>query len=202
MKQETTKDTPILTLYLNYPMAADTPPAPEGESAPRLTDTLRLRYREGQYELISQHNVTPLLNGETIVLDNLSLTVHVEDLHVASIEAITKQTYQQLADTVPTLERLRELSPIDTDPLAQQKRSEEITTDPLAFLNIPLSPLRTQNNAHPFPSGHYQGYHENKFAELNQYFQAPNVAHPSVRGKQEIAHIQEEGNILKDLGFL
>jgi hypothetical protein len=191
------KDSPILTLYLNYPTAASSSTAPEGESAPRLTDTLRLRYREEHYELLSQHNVTPLINGETIMLDNLSLTVHIENLQVTSIETITKRTYQQIADTVPTLERLRALSPIDTDPLAQQKQAENTTSDPLGFLNIPFSPRKTAIRTEG-----EQGYHENKFSELNQYFQAPTVAHPSYRGKQEIAHIQEEGNILKDLDFL
>jgi hypothetical protein len=206
MRQEPPKHAPILTLYLNYPQqtveAASVtdgdgvnPPSPPR----RLTDTLSLRYQAGEYQLLTQHNVTPLTNGETIMLDNLSITIQLEEPHIASIDAIMEhRTYHQLANTVPTLQRLREIVPIDTDHLSQTVQ-EETSEDPLSFLNIPAS--TQSDDSRTFPGAAYPGYSETKFTSLNQYFTPPTAAQSIEQSQDETAKRREQGNILRDLGF-
>jgi hypothetical protein len=100
-----TQNNPILTLYLQHPAAG--------------TASVCLRYQAGQYELLTQHAVQPLISGENITLNEWSIAVQVDTPAPMEIRESAHPTYYELTKPIPVLEQLRKLAPIETDHLTQ-----------------------------------------------------------------------------------
>lgn len=100
-----TPNSPILTLYLQHPTAG--------------TESVCLRYQAGQYELLSQHEVKPLCNGENITFNEWSITIQLDSPAPIEIREPAHPTYHELTKSIPVLEQLRKLAPLETDHLTQ-----------------------------------------------------------------------------------